>query len=48
MDLRHALEGEMDVKSRSTSADGKRQLLCDKQADFQQVMKDEKAGRTIA
>jgi len=23
------------------------QLLCDKQADFQQVMKDEKAGRTI-
>jgi hypothetical protein len=29
-------------------ADRKRQLLCDKQADFQQVMKDEKAGRTIA
>jgi hypothetical protein len=28
-------------------ADRKRQLLCDKQADFQQVMKDEKAGRTI-
>jgi hypothetical protein len=28
-------------------ADKKRQLLCDKQADFQQVMKDEKAGRTI-
>jgi hypothetical protein len=27
--------------------DRKRQLLCDKQADFQQVMKDEKAGRTI-
>jgi hypothetical protein len=29
-------------------ADRKRQLLCVKQADFQQVMKDEKAGRTIA
>jgi hypothetical protein len=29
-------------------ADRKRQLLCDKQADFQLVMKDEKAGRTIA
>jgi hypothetical protein len=29
-------------------ADRKRQLLCDKQADFQQVMKGEKAGRTIA
>jgi hypothetical protein len=28
-------------------ADRKWQLLCDKQADFQQVMKDEKAGRTI-
>jgi len=28
-------------------ADKKWQLLCDKQADFQQVMKDEKAGRTI-
>jgi hypothetical protein len=28
-------------------ADRKRQLLCDKQADFQQVMKGEKAGRTI-
>jgi hypothetical protein len=28
-------------------ADRKRQLLCDKQADFQRVMKDEKAGRTI-
>ena len=28
-------------------ADRKRQLLCDKQADFQQVMKDERAGRTI-
>jgi hypothetical protein len=27
--------------------DRKWQLLCDKQADFQQVMKDEKAGRTI-
>ena len=27
--------------------DRKRQLLCDKQADFQQVMKGEKAGRTI-
>jgi len=27
--------------------DRKRQLLCDEQADFQQVMKDEKAGRTI-
>jgi len=30
-----------------TGADKKRQLLCDKQADFQRVMKDEKAGRTI-
>ena len=29
-------------------ADRKWQLLCDKQADFQQVMKGEKAGRTIA
>jgi len=28
-------------------ADRKWQLLCDKQADFQQVMKGEKAGRTI-
>jgi hypothetical protein len=28
-------------------ADRKRQLPCDEQADFQQVMKDEKAGRTI-
>jgi hypothetical protein len=28
-------------------ADKKWQLLCDKQADFQQVMKGEKAGRTI-
>jgi len=28
-------------------ADRKWQLLCDKQADFQQVMKDERAGRTI-
>jgi hypothetical protein len=28
-------------------ADRKRQLLCEKQADFQQVMKDEIAGRTI-
>jgi hypothetical protein len=28
-------------------ADRKWQLPCDKQADFQQVMKDEKAGRTI-
>jgi hypothetical protein len=28
-------------------ADRKRQLLCDEQADFQQVMNDEKAGRTI-
>jgi hypothetical protein len=27
--------------------DRKRQLPCDEQADFQQVMKDEKAGRTI-
>jgi hypothetical protein len=27
-------------------ADKKWQLLCDKQADFQQVMKDEKAIRT--
>jgi hypothetical protein len=27
--------------------DRKWQLLCDMQADFQQVMKDEKAGRTI-
>jgi hypothetical protein len=27
--------------------DRKRQLPCDQQADFQQVMKDEKAGRTI-
>jgi CDGSH-type Zn-finger protein len=27
--------------------DRKWQLLCDKQADFQQVMKDEIAGRTI-
>jgi hypothetical protein len=27
--------------------DRKRQLLCDKQADFQRIMKDEKAGRTI-
>jgi hypothetical protein len=27
--------------------DRKRQLLCDKQADFQQVMKDVKADRTI-
>jgi hypothetical protein len=27
--------------------DRKWQLLCDKQADFQQVMTDEKAGRTI-
>jgi hypothetical protein len=27
--------------------DRKRQLPCDKQADFQQVMNDEKAGRTI-
>ena len=29
-------------------ADRKWQLPCAKQADFQQVMKDEKAGRTIA
>jgi len=28
-------------------ADRKWQLPCDQQADFQQVMKDEKAGRTI-
>jgi hypothetical protein len=28
-------------------ADRKWQLLCDKQADFQLVMKGEKAGRTI-
>lgn len=28
-------------------ADRKRQLLCGKQADFQQVMKGERAGRTI-
>jgi len=28
-------------------ADRKWQLLCEKQADFQQVMKGEKAGRTI-
>jgi hypothetical protein len=28
-------------------ADRKWQLLCDKQADFQQVMKGEKAGKTI-
>jgi hypothetical protein len=28
-------------------ADRKRQLLCDEQADFQLVIKDEKAGRTI-
>jgi len=28
-------------------ADRKRQLLCNKQADFQQVMKGEKAGKTI-
>jgi CDGSH-type Zn-finger protein len=28
-------------------ADRKWQLPCDKQANFQQVMKDEKAGRTI-
>ena len=27
-------------------ADKKWQLLCDEQADFQQVMNDEKAGRT--
>ena len=27
--------------------DRKRQLLCDTQADFQQFMKDEKAGRTV-
>jgi hypothetical protein len=28
-------------------SDKKWQLLCDKQADFQQVMKGEKAGRTV-
>jgi hypothetical protein len=34
-------------KPSCNGTDRKRQLLCDKQADFQQVMKDDKAGRTI-
>jgi hypothetical protein len=34
-------------KSFCNGTNRKRQLPCDKQADFQQVMKDEEAGRTI-
>ena len=44
------LRGEDAGKSKGRSVMeriGMWQLLCDKQADFQQVMKDEKAGRTI-